>query len=81
MSTRSVVNLLVPAAIVVVLFPLLFLCAALAVSFGIAAVGRPSMGMFGPMGGLDTIALGWTLLALGIVTGLVAVLVKEKWIG
>lgn len=75
MKNRGVVEFVVLAAVVLVLFPLLAMCAMIGAHFLFGMVGMT--GMFAHMGGMQAVALGWTVLAFAIVGTLVVLLVKD----
>ena len=79
MDKRPLVYSLVTAAVVVVILPLLITVSAVCASFGLELTGAPGIGMFGAMGVPHVLMLVWTIVAVGIVIALVAVLVRDEW--
>ena len=77
MDNQSVVNTVIIAAVVVVILPLVATVAAVCASFGIDVTGS-GMGMFAPIGTPHILMLVWTIVALGIVTALVALLLRDQ---
>jgi hypothetical protein len=78
MNSRSVIDTVATAAVVVVVLPLLVAIAAFCASFGIEVAAGPGFGMFGRMGAPHVLVLAWTVITVGIVAALVALLVKDR---
>lgn len=78
MNSRSVIDTVATAAIVVVVLPLLAAVVAFCASFGIEVTAGPGLGMFGHMGAPHVLVLAWTVIAVGIVAALVALLVRDR---
>jgi hypothetical protein len=78
MNSRSLIDTAITAAVVVVILPLLVAIAAFLASFGIEAAAMPPVGMFGPIGTPHVLMLAWIIVAVVIVTALVALLVKDR---
>jgi hypothetical protein len=74
----SVVNTLVTAATVLIVLPLLATFAAVAMHFGFEATDSAGTGMFGHMGAMQLVLLGWTATALVVVGGMIAALMKDR---
>ena len=75
MKNRGVVQFVISAAVVLVLFPLLAICALIGAHFLFGMTGMT--GMFAHMGGTQAVVLGWASLAFAIVGGLVLLLAGD----
>ena len=76
MNMRSVMQAVLAAAVVLVLFPLLAAGALMTTHFGFELIGGP-IGAFGEMGPFHVIALGWTLSAFVVVLAMCALLMRD----
>ncbi|MBI4262928.1 MAG: hypothetical protein HY657_01005 [Acidobacteria bacterium] len=76
MNNRTLIDLAVIAAVVLVMFPLIAIAAMITAHFGFGLFGSMS-GIFGQMGWMHAIGLLWALLTVGIVAVLVALLVQN----
>jgi hypothetical protein len=74
MKTRGVVEFVISAAVVLVLFPLLAICSLIGAHFLFGMVGMT--GIFSQMGSMQAVALVWTALAVVIVGTLVILLAR-----
>ena len=75
----SVVTTLVTATIVLIVLPLLATFAAVAMHFGFEGTDTAGTGMFAQMGLTQLVLMVWSAIALVLVGGMVAVLMKDKW--
>jgi hypothetical protein len=75
MKNRGVVQFVISAAVVVVLFPLLAIGALIGAHFLFGMTGMT--GMFSHMGGMQAVVLGWAFLAFAVVGGLVLLLAGD----
>ena len=78
MRYRSLIDTVVVAAIVVVILPLIVGVAAVGISFGIEVLAGPGFGMFGHMGTPHVLMLAWTIVAVLIISALVALLMNDR---
>ncbi len=78
MNSRSLVDTVVTAAVVLVIVPLLATIAAFSTSFGIEATAASDVRMFGAMGTPHVVLLLWTIIAVAIVAALVGLLVRDR---
>lgn len=74
MDNRPLVELVVVAALILVLLPLFAATAMITAHFGFGMTGMT--GIFGPMGATHALMLLWTVFALVIVGALVALVVN-----
>lgn len=79
MNSRSLADIVITAAVVVVIVPLLVAVAAFLASFGIDVVAGPPISMLGRISTPHVLMLAWIIVAVVIVTTLVALLVKDRW--
>ena len=79
MAHRSLTEIVATAALVVVILPLLVAVAAVCVSFGIEAAAGPRFGLFGPMGTSHLLMLAWAIVAVIVISTLVALLMNDRW--
>jgi hypothetical protein len=77
MNRDSAINLVITAAVVLVVLPLLVTIATMGAHIGLEMTGGAGLGMFGHMGGVQMIGLLWTVLTVAVVAALIGLLRQE----
>lgn len=77
MNAQSNIGTLVTAAVVLVILPLLATVGAVCAHLGLEVTGGSGIGMFDRMGLIHGVLLAWSVLAVAIVTALIASLMRE----